>query len=63
MKSSDRIWKLRALHCTYISQSLVCGLRRLHAHGIAWWECKVGSSSQANCLMRNTAMDDSIGGS
>ena len=23
----------------------------------------VGSSSQANCLMRNTAMDDSIGGS
>jgi hypothetical protein len=24
---------------------------------------KVGSSSQANCLMRNTAMDDSIGGS
>ena len=23
----------------------------------------VGSSSQANCLLRNSAMDDSIGGS
>ena len=40
-------------------------LQHIDAHGGEYVKRNriVGSSSQANCLMRNTAMDDSIGGS
>ena len=41
-----------------------CGSSRAAAHGtIVLCMIMVGSSSQANYLLRNSAMDDSIGGS
>ena len=56
-------WPFIVYTCAFISAGLwTCG-QRLFGQGRREMSIVVGSSSQADYLRRNSAMDDSIGGS